>query len=135
MGEDWIRDLESARRIDQRSRRSTAGIHSSERAARILEYEEYHPNERLTCPRCGWNGQADDASIEYHEELFDVSCPRCEKMLLVVSALVDGGRVGAGDQDRDVTCGVHEASEAGHLRPPGATGHQEPVQEHRRDAE
>jgi hypothetical protein len=136
--EDWIRDPESARRIEERTRHSTAAVHSSEPAARVLEYVEYHANERLICPRCGWSGQAGDAAIEYYEELFDVSCPRCEKMLLVVSALVDISCAGAGLQARDVTSGpqgAHEASEAGHPPAPGANGDEEPVQEDLRDAE
>lgn len=136
MGEDWIRDPHSACRIDERTRRSTAASQSSEPAPRILEYEEYRADERLTCPRCAWSGQAGDASIGYHEELFDVSCPCCEKMLLVVSALVDIGR--AGVEDREGTCrprGTHGRSAVGHSVWPGASGREEPVQEPRRGAE
>jgi hypothetical protein len=35
-------------------------------------------------PNCSRSGQAEQATLDHHEELFDISCPRCEKMLLVV---------------------------------------------------
>lgn len=82
---DYIRDDESARRIQERTELSTAAIHSAGPAASILTYDEFEENERLTCPQCGWRGQAKEGQRELHAELFDVSCPTCEKMLLVVS--------------------------------------------------
>jgi (p)ppGpp synthase/HD superfamily hydrolase len=57
-----------------------------EHPARILEYSEYNADEALECPSCHWQGTAKNGgSIEYSEMLLDVSCPRCEKMLLVVN--------------------------------------------------
>ncbi len=53
-------------------------------AAELLEYDEYNERERLRCPQCNWRGRAKDASHNLYSELFDVSCPRCERMLLVV---------------------------------------------------
>lgn len=50
-----------------------------------LGYYDFWEDEPLTCPHCGWTGQAGDGSQEAHTELFDVSCPRCDKMLLIVS--------------------------------------------------
>ncbi len=86
MAEDWIRDPESARRIRELTEsRSTAAKHSTEPPALVFSYYEYNERERLTCPRCGWTGQAGEAGSEHHRELFDVSCPSCDKMLLVVS--------------------------------------------------
>ena len=83
---DWTRDEESAERIEERTRRySTAAKHSREPPALLLGAYEYRENERLTCPHCGWSGQAGEADREFYKELFDVACPRCEKMLLVVS--------------------------------------------------
>lgn len=85
MGDDWIRDEESARRIEERTALSTAAKYSRGPAARLLDYYEYHDNERLTCPHCGWTGLSKEGSREVHRELFDVSCRACDKMLLVVS--------------------------------------------------
>ena len=34
---------------------------------------------------CGWSGVADDGDDEYYDDLFDVKCPRCFQMLLIVS--------------------------------------------------
>jgi hypothetical protein len=54
-------------------------------SARIVRYYDYEENEELTCPRCDWNGTAKEGDTEFHRELFDVSCPNCEQMLLIVS--------------------------------------------------
>lgn len=81
----WLRDEESTRRIRARTERySTAARYSTGEPALLLDYYEYNPHERLTCPNCSWIGQAEQATLDHHEELFDVSCPRCEKMLLIV---------------------------------------------------
>lgn len=54
--------------------------------ATIIEYQDYDENLSLTCPVCAWKGTPkENGWIEYHDDLFDVSCPKCEKMLLVVS--------------------------------------------------
>lgn len=54
--------------------------------ARVLTnfYTEYSKEMELGCPSCGWTGRAEDAEIEEYKDLFDVSCPKCSKMLLVV---------------------------------------------------
>ncbi|MDO8474270.1 MAG: HD domain-containing protein [bacterium] len=53
---------------------------------RIIEYSEYSENMTLECPICYWAGTPKESGgIEYHDDLLDVSCPNCEKMLLVVS--------------------------------------------------
>lgn len=58
----------------------------NEYPARVIEYREYSENMPLRCPVCGWNGTSKESGwIEHHDDLFDVSCPNCEKMLLVVS--------------------------------------------------
>ena len=55
-------------------------------SAKILSYYAFDDGaEMITCPECGWSGAAREASDEYYEELFDVSCPRCERMILIVS--------------------------------------------------
>lgn len=55
-----------------------------ENRARIIEYRQYNEKEILECPLCHWHGTA-EGHIEYYDDLFDVSCPICDKMLLVVS--------------------------------------------------
>ncbi|MGW8185353.1 MAG: hypothetical protein ACWGHO_04570 [Candidatus Moraniibacteriota bacterium] len=56
--------------------------------ARVVPYEEYNKNEIIKCPVCPWVGLPKDALREdYDEEStinFDLSCPRCEKMIIVV---------------------------------------------------
>jgi hypothetical protein len=64
---------------------STTARYGSGPSARLLGYYGYDPATPLECPACGWSGAGKDASQEMHQELFDVSCPRCDQMLLVVS--------------------------------------------------
>lgn len=53
--------------------------------ARILNnYFEYSAASPLRCTECNWSGIAQDGVRDNHSDLFDVSCPKCEKMLLVV---------------------------------------------------
>jgi hypothetical protein len=52
--------------------------------ARIIEYHDFKDDEILECPICHWRGTA-KGHKEYYDDLFDVSCPICDKMLLVVS--------------------------------------------------
>lgn len=51
--------------------------------ARIIDYQNFDKDEVLECPVCGWKGTS-EGHIEYYDDLFDVSCPLCEKMLLIV---------------------------------------------------
>ena len=66
---------------------TTARHYSRGPTARVLTdyWEQYVEESRLSCPACGWQGDNGEAVKELHEELFDLSCPRCEKMLLIVS--------------------------------------------------
>jgi hypothetical protein len=85
VAEDWIRDEESANRIRERTARySTQAKYSSKPAALLMDYYEYNKHERVSCPVGDWSGQAGQASIGYRDELFDVSCPVCGTMLLIV---------------------------------------------------
>jgi len=63
---------------------STTARYRSGPSAKLLGYYEYAPDTPLECPDCGWSGTGKDASQEMHRDLFDVSCPRCDQMLLVV---------------------------------------------------
>jgi hypothetical protein len=37
----------------------------------------------LTCPVCGWTGSAEE-NMDVHDDLFDVCCPKCDRMILIV---------------------------------------------------
>jgi hypothetical protein len=52
-------------------------------SAKHLTYWEYDPDAHLTCSSCGWTGQGGDR--EFFDELLDVRCPECERMLLIVA--------------------------------------------------
>ncbi|TML00339.1 MAG: hypothetical protein E6G34_02310 [Actinobacteria bacterium] len=69
-------------------RQTTLGRHRSGPYAKPLRYSEYDENAQLACWNCDWRGPAREGSRESYEELFDISCPRCETMLLIVSTLV-----------------------------------------------
>ena len=87
MTKEYVRDEESRRRIEERTEQSTTARHFDVPAAKILEYAEFDEDERIACPSCGWSGLASEGDREFYAEVFDVSCPRCEKMLLVVSCV------------------------------------------------
>jgi hypothetical protein len=52
--------------------------------ARQIEYKSFNDDDILECSVCNWTGKA-DGNKEYYDQLFDVSCPNCGKMILVVS--------------------------------------------------
>ena len=59
--------------------------------AKIIPYREYDENAELVCPICGWRGSATDSGkveTDSHVAL-DVSCPECDKMLLVAAYSAD----------------------------------------------
>ena len=49
-----------------------------------LNYWDYDGDSGLTCPSCGWSGRG-GGHERYFEELLDVRCPQCNRMLLIVS--------------------------------------------------
>lgn len=49
-----------------------------------LRYYDYDREAEITCPECRWSGRPGDHE-EYYDQLLDVCCPKCEKMLLIVS--------------------------------------------------
>ncbi len=63
---------------------STAEHYSAGPAAKILRYYQYDPAKEISCTACGWNGAASQGSQQMFDELFDVRCPRCDTMLLIV---------------------------------------------------
>lgn len=56
----------------------------NKKSAPIIEYNEFDKNATLTCPSCNWQGKA-TGNIEIYERLFDVTCPKCDKILLIVN--------------------------------------------------
>ncbi len=56
----------------------------TKKSAKIIEYKDYNENKILKCPECGWKGTA-KGNIEHYSHLFDVCCPKCDKMILIVN--------------------------------------------------
>ena len=54
-------------------------------SAKIVAYWDFdmHRDEPVTCPSCGWTGDAKDYK-DFHSDLFDVCCPECDRMILIV---------------------------------------------------
>lgn len=52
---------------------------------KYLRYWDYTEQEDdpLTCPKCGWVGLP-GKYIKQYDDLFDVCCPKCREMLLIV---------------------------------------------------
>ena len=63
---------------------STAEHYSDGPAAKILRYYQHDPATEISCAACGWNGAASQGSQQMFDELFEVRCPSCETMLLIV---------------------------------------------------
>lgn len=55
--------------------------------AKVIDYSDYDENMSLECPICGWNGTPKESGWINTDSDFalDVSCPNCEKMLLVAN--------------------------------------------------
>lgn len=52
--------------------------------AEVIPYREYNENIELVCPVCDWHGTPKESGmIESGDFCLDVSCPVCDKMLLV----------------------------------------------------
>ena len=63
---------------------STAEHYSTGPGAKVLRYYQYDEKRELTCRSCGWVGPGARARTNFFSELFDVRCPSCNTMLLVV---------------------------------------------------
>ena len=64
---------------------SSAEDYSGGPAAKVILSHQYDEDATLECPACEWTGPARDGDMDLFDELFDVSCPSCDKMLLVVN--------------------------------------------------
>ena len=51
--------------------------------ARQVNYYDYESGRTISCD-CGWSGKSAEGNQEEYSELFDVSCPACDRMLLIV---------------------------------------------------
>ncbi|CAA0138253.1 Bis(5'-nucleosyl)-tetraphosphatase PrpE [asymmetrical] [Mycolicibacterium vanbaalenii] len=51
--------------------------------ATIIQYWDYDPETPTTCPPCGWTGPT-RGLYEQYAEFFDITCPTCSTMLLIV---------------------------------------------------
>lgn len=51
--------------------------------ARHVAYYDHDRSAAVTCSMCGWTGTGSDHE-ELHQDLFDVSCGSCGKMLIIV---------------------------------------------------
>jgi hypothetical protein len=55
-------------------------------SARIMEYADYDENASIECPICSWHGTPKSSgTLETGDVLMTISCPVCDKMLLVVN--------------------------------------------------
>jgi tetratricopeptide (TPR) repeat protein len=63
---------------------STAEHYSSGPVAKVLRYYQYDKEAPLECATCGWSGRSEEGDVGHFDEVFDVSCPDCDAMLLVV---------------------------------------------------
>jgi hypothetical protein len=51
--------------------------------AKIIRYYDFDNKQIIECPVCGWSGLPDGYK-NYYNDLFDVCCPKCDKMILIV---------------------------------------------------
>lgn len=64
---------------------STAARYRPGSSAKMVDATDYDETAQLTCRSCNWTGTGAEADREIYGELFDISCPSCEQMLLIVS--------------------------------------------------
>lgn len=74
-----------AQQEGERTVQALNSLSGKETRAKIIEYADYSEEMPLTCPVCGWKGTPKSSGlIEYHDDVLDVTCPECDKMLLIV---------------------------------------------------
>ena len=47
-------------------------------------YDSGWQEDVFSCPDCGWSGRTGDVDPDYFRDLMDLSCPECDKMLVIV---------------------------------------------------
>lgn len=63
---------------------TTAHVFAGEGARALGTGYDFEESMPLRCGRCGREGPASSGAREYYNELFDISCPQCDRMLLIV---------------------------------------------------
>lgn len=63
---------------------SSVEHHSDGPSAKVVGYYQFDHSAEIGCRRCGWRGPGDSASLEMYAEVFDLSCPSCGRMVVVV---------------------------------------------------
>ena len=53
--------------------------------AEIPPYYADWDTKQFDCRSCGWSGDSAGMSSELHTDLVDYSCPRCDRMILIVA--------------------------------------------------
>lgn len=51
--------------------------------AKQVKFYEFDDKRPISCD-CGWSGEAGQGNREEYRQLYDISCPRCDRMLLIV---------------------------------------------------
>jgi hypothetical protein len=66
---------------------TSAARYRSGPSARVIKTSEYDEDAPVRCtnPDCGWTGTASQCVREFYDALYDLSCPDCDTMLLIVS--------------------------------------------------
>ena len=54
-------------------------------SASHLTYYAFEETAPRTCHGCGWTATGAEADKNSFDELFDLRCPRCERLLVIVS--------------------------------------------------
>jgi len=63
---------------------STAEHYSDGPRTKILRYYQYDAAQEISCSTCGWKGTGSQGAQHMFDELFDVRCPSCGTMLLII---------------------------------------------------
>jgi hypothetical protein len=63
---------------------TTAQVFSGRGARALGSSYDFDDAMPLQCDRCGWTGPASAGDKDFFDELFDISCPKCDAMLLIV---------------------------------------------------
>ena len=64
---------------------STAEHYSSGPTAKVVRYWQFDWGATVDCPACGWRGTGQEADMNLFSELFDLRCPSCDRMVVIVS--------------------------------------------------
>ncbi len=63
---------------------STAEHYSDGPRTKVLRYYQYDAAQEISCSKCHWKGTGSQGAQHMFDELFDVRCPSCGTMLLII---------------------------------------------------